>query len=311
MGSRTNEWITKRLFIEQDQAPIIRLALTRQSDGKIAIGLLLILSEDKLYMRKFALIIGAVGIAISTVRSGPGQAIQSANNLLEPTTIAKRKVLYLTHSAGFKHAVLPLSGQIMKEIGERSAAFEVTITEDCSVLTRDGLKPYDAVVFYTTGELPISDDQKAAFVDFIKSGRGFVGIHSATDTFYKWPEYGELIGGYFDQHPWHQEVVINVEDQRHPATRHLGRSFKITDEIYQFKDFSRSRVHVLLSLDVNSVELNKPTVHRADKDFALAWCRDYGKGRVFYTALGHRPEVWQDQRFQQHLLGGLRWVMRG
>ncbi len=221
---------------------------------------------------------------------------------------AKHKVLYLTHSAGFKHDVLPLSEQILAQIGERSGEFEVTATGDCSVLSREGLKPYDVVVFYTTGELPISDEQKAAFLNFIKSGKGFIGIHSATDTFYKWPEYGEMIGGYFDQHPWHQEVTIKVEDRKHPSTSHLGESFKITDEIYQFKDFSRSRVHVLLSLDPDSVDLNAKNVHRTDKDFATAWCRDYGRGRVFYTALGHRPEVWQDERFQKHLLGALRWV---
>jgi uncharacterized protein len=222
---------------------------------------------------------------------------------------AKHKVLYLTHSAGFKHEVLPVSEEVMKEIGERSGLFEVTVTKDCSLISRDSLKQFDAVVFYTTGELPISDEQKAAFLDFIKSGKGFVGIHSATDTFYKWPEYGELIGGYFDQHPWHQEVTVRVEDQTHPATRHLPKSFPIKDEIYQFKDFSRERVHVLLSLDPDSVDLTKPAVHRKDKDFALAWWRNYGKGRVFYTALGHREEVWRDARFQQLIRGALAWAM--
>jgi type 1 glutamine amidotransferase len=222
---------------------------------------------------------------------------------------AKHRVLYLTHSAGFKHDVLPLSQDILKQIGERAGAFEVTATQDCALLNRDALKQYDAVVFYTTGELPISDEQKAAFLEFIKSGKGFVGIHSATDTFYKWPEYGELIGGYFDQHPWHQDVTVNVEDAKHPATRHLGKSFTIKDEIYQFKAFSRERVHVLLSLDVASVDLTRPAVHRTDKDFALAWWRNYGKGRVFYTALGHRAEVWQDARFQQLLLGALQWAI--
>ena len=226
----------------------------------------------------------------------------------DPANRARPNVLYLTHSAGFKHDVLPLSQRILKEIGERTGAFETTATDDCSLLSREQLKKYDAVVFYTTGELPISDEQKSAFLDFIRSGKGFVGIHSATDTFYKWPEYGELIGGYFDQHPWHQEVTINVEDQLHPSTHHLGKSFKLTDEIYQFKDFSRSRVHVVLSLDASLVDLNKPAVHRTDKDFALAWWRNYGNGRVFYTALGHRPEVWQDERFQQHLLGAVRWA---
>ena len=284
--------------------------MPRQSEGRIVALLPFISAKGKLAMTRLIPIIAAVAIAISLIRTETDPATQSPNNLVEPTAnVAKRKVLYLTHSAGFKHEVLPLSEQILKQIGERSGAFELTATQDCSVLSRDGLKPYAAVVFYTTGELPISDAQKAAFLDFIRSGKGFVGIHSATDTFYKWPEYGELIGGYFDQHPWHQEVTINVEDQHHPATHHLEKTFKITDEIYQFKDFSRSRVHVLLSLDPTSVDLNKPAVHRTDKDFALAWWRNYGKGRVFYTALGHRPEVWQDERFQKHLLGAVRWAM--
>ena len=239
------------------------------------------------------------GLLLSSER-GHGQPIDSARSIGgDPVDRARPNVLYLTHSAGFKHDVLPLSQQIFKEIAERTRAFELTATDDCSLLSREALKKYDAVVFYTTGELPISAEQKAAFLDFIKSGKGFVGIHSATDTFYKWPEYGELIGGYFDQHPWHQEVTIAVEDQRHPATRHLGKQFKMTDEIYQFKDFSRNSVNVLLRLDVTSVDLNKPAVHRTDKDFALAWWRKYGNGRVFYTALGHRPEVWRDDRFQQ------------
>jgi type 1 glutamine amidotransferase len=253
--------------------------------------------------------ITVVGILFSSVRG-----LTDRTNLIgsidgDPANPVRPSVLYLTHSAGFKHDVLPLSRQILVEIGERTGAFEVTATDDCSLLSREGLKKYDAVVFYTTGELPISDEQKTALLDFIKSGKGLVGIHSAVDTFYKWPEYGELIGGYFDGHPWHQDVTIKVEDRRHPATRHLEESFKIKDEIYQMKNFSRDRVKVLMTLDTNSVNLTMPSVHRTDKDFALAWCREYGKGRVFYTALGHRAEVWQDERFQKHLTGALRWVM--
>jgi uncharacterized protein len=256
-------------------------------------------------MMKFKLFLMSMALVYSFAGFDLGKASTKASSY----SSAKRKVLYLTHSAGFKHAVLPLSEQIFKELGERSGAFDLTVTQDCSVISKEGLKPFDAVVFYTTGELPISDEQKKAFIDFIKAGKGFVGIHSATDTFYKWPEYGEMIGGYFDGHPWHQEVAIKVEDAKHPATKHLGTSFKITDEIYQHKNFSRANVQVILSLDVTSVDLNARNVRRTDKDFAIAWGRKYGKGRVFYTALGHRPEVWQDQRFQNHLLGGLKWAM--
>jgi uncharacterized protein len=249
-------------------------------------------------------------IALAFALTDASKTAAKTANHTSPTVnaAAKRKVLYLTHSAGFKHAVLPVSEQVFKELGVRSGAFEATVTQDCSVISKEGLKPFDVVVFYTTGELPISDEQKKAFMDFIKSGKGFVGIHSATDTFYKWAEYGEMIGGYFDQHPWHKEVGVKVENTKHPATKHLGSSFTITDEIYQHKNFSRANVQVLLSLDVTTVDLNAKNVHRTDKDFALAWCRKYGKGRVFYTALGHRPEVWHDERFQNHLLGALRWA---
>lgn len=255
----------------------------------------------------FLLLTAAIAFFVS-----PGSWQASTVSSIESLTARtkdKPKVLYVTHSAGFKHPVLPFSETMFKEIGERNG-FELTATQDCSVISAQGLAPYKAVVFYTTGELPISDEQKAALLEFIKSGRGFVGIHSATDTFYKWAEYGELIGGYFDGHPWHQEVAIKVEDAKSDATKHLGPSFKITDEIYQFKNFSRDRVHVLMSLDVASVDLTKKGVNRTDKDFATAWTRNYGKGRVFYTALGHREEVWKDERFQQHLVGGLRWAAR-
>jgi type 1 glutamine amidotransferase len=218
------------------------------------------------------------------------------------------RILYLTHSAGFKHDVLPTSEQIMKELGKTSGAFEATVTQDCSLISEASLNQYAAVVFFTTGELPLDDAQKKAFIEFVRSGRGFVGIHSATDTFYKWPEYLELIGGYFDGHPWHQEVTIRVEDKAHPATAHLPASFTINDEIYQFRDWSRDRVHVLLSLDPASIDLTKKGVKRTDKDFAVSWTREFGKGRMFYTSLGHEAAVWKDPRFQQHLMGGIRWA---
>jgi type 1 glutamine amidotransferase len=221
-----------------------------------------------------------------------------------------KRLLYLTHTAGFRHDVLPLSHTVVRDLADSSGGvFEVTVTEDCSAISETGLRRYDAVFFYTTGELPLDDAQQRALLDFVRAGKGFAGAHSATDTFYKWPEYGEMIGGYFDGHPWHQEVTVRVEGPRHPSTAHLPPTFTITDEIYQFRNWSRDRVQVLLSLDPASVNLKERGVNRTDRDFALAWTRSYGAGRVFYTALGHRAEVWNDERFQRHLLGGLQWVM--
>jgi hypothetical protein len=222
-------------------------------------------------------------------------------------SLARRnpKVLYLTQSKGFKHEVLPQSERVMKQLGERYG-FDVTVSQDAaSEITADKLKSYDAVFFYTTGELPLTAEQKQALLDFIKSGKAFLGVHSATDTFYQWAEYGELIGGYFDGHPWNEEVEIKVEDRQHPATRHLPPSFRIADEIYQFKNFSRERVKVLMSLDTERTDMNKRGIKA--QDFPLAWWREYGKGRVFYTALGHRPEVWDDSRFQTMIANAIKW----
>jgi type 1 glutamine amidotransferase len=207
--------------------------------------------------------------------------------------------------------VLPLSQQVLRDIGLRAGGFDTTATDDVSMVTRDNLTRFDAVVFFTSGELPMSDAQKAALLDFVRSGKGFVGIHSATDTFYEWPEYGLLLGAYFDGHPWHQEVTLQVDDRSHPATASLPASFRLNDEIYQFRNWSRTSVHVLLSLDTSSIDTNAPGVNRTDGDFALAWTRTEGRGRVFYTALGHEAAVWQDARFQQLLVGGIRWAMGG
>jgi type 1 glutamine amidotransferase len=226
-----------------------------------------------------------------------------------PSTPPGRRLLYLTASAGFKHDVLPLSQTVLRDIGLRTGGFDTVATEDVSQITRDNLARFDAVAFFTSGELPMDEGQKAALLDFVRAGKGFIGIHSATDTFYAWPDYGLMLGAYFDGHPWHQEVALRVEDPAHPATRSLAASFRLNDEIYQFRDWSRASVHVLLSLDPTSVDTNAPGVTRTDRDFALAWTRTEGRGRVFYTALGHEPAVWQDARFQQLLAGGIRWAM--
>ena len=222
---------------------------------------------------------------------------------------APRQLLYLTQSAGFAHDVLEHSEAVLGAIAADSGAFDVTVSHDASTLTADALEGYATLVFYTTGELPMRDEQKAALLAYVRGGGGFVGVHSATDTFYDWPDYLALIGGYFDGHPWRQEVTVRVENRTHPSTRHLGESFRIDDEIYQFRQWSRAAVDVLLSLDVRSVDLGASGINRSDQDFALAWTRREEAGRVFYTALGHRPEVWDDVRFQRHLLEGIKWAM--
>jgi type 1 glutamine amidotransferase len=222
----------------------------------------------------------------------------------------KQRVLYLTHSAGYRHDVIPLSKTILAELGSNSGIFEVTSTEDTSDLSVENLRGYAAVVFYTSGELPMSDVQRTALLNFVRAGRGFVGIHSATDTFYTWPGYLDLVGGYFNGHPWHQAVTIDVADPGDPVVDFLGSSFQLTDEIYQISDFDHRGSRVLLRLDPGSVDLGRSGVHRRFYGWPLAWTRGYGEGRAFYTALGHEPSVWQDARYQRLITNAILWSMR-
>jgi uncharacterized protein len=249
-----------------------------------------------------------------------------------------RRVLFLTHSAGFVHPVLPTAEAVVAQLSEANDDLEIVSWNghtqakdeiDLSGLTRDLFGELDGVMFFTTGELPLTDEQKQALLDFVAGGGAFIGVHSATDTFYEWPEYGELVGGYFRTHSWnHLPLTLKVEDEEHPATSMLGEEWTLADEFYRFGMteeeaigpvvFSRERVHVLLSIDTEKSDIDKQRcvipgrfdVMEAGRDYPLAWCREYGEGRSFYTALGHREDVWESERFQQHLLGGLRWALR-
>jgi type 1 glutamine amidotransferase len=229
-----------------------------------------------------------------------------------PVPEGPARVLLVTATAGFYHDSIPAARAAVERLGRATGGFTTTLVPavaDLATVNAETLAGHDVVVFgNTTGELPLDAAQKQALLDFVARGGGFLGTHSASDTFYTWPEYGRLLGAHFLEHPWTQEVTISVEDATHPATRTLGDSFSIFDEIYVFRANPRTTaaglggapVHVLLSLDAASVG--------AAGDFPLAWCSSYGAGRVFYTALGHFDSVWEDARFQQLLLGALLWT---
>jgi hypothetical protein len=235
-----------------------------------------------------------------------------------PAQSSRKKLLAIGEVKGFQHdSVSHALGTIWK-IGQESGLYDTYIRTDTQLITKkklDGnaknLDFFDAIFFYTTGELAMDEQQKADFQSFIRDdGKGFLGAHSANDTFYKWPEYGEMIGGYFDLHPWNQfQAPIIVEDRNFPGMQQFPPTFTIHDEIYQVKDFSRERVRVLMRLDADKVDLKTKGVHRTDKDFAVTWARNYGKGRVFYCGLGHREEVWDRPDVQKMWLEAIKWTM--
>ncbi len=216
-------------------------------------------------------------------------------------------LLMLRYSGGYEHSYLPDAEVAIKDTARRLGD-RITTTHKVENMKPDVLAKTDLLIFATTGELPLDDSQKKLLLDFVRDGKGFFGIHNACDTSYKWPEYGEMLGGYFNGHPWTQEVTIKVEDRDHPATRHLDETFKVKEEVYVFKQWDRKKTHVLMSLDNSTVDLSKGK--RDDHDYAMGWCHEYGKGRVIYTALGHFDELWHQPWFHGHLEGCIKWATR-
>ena len=229
------------------------------------------------------------------------------------------RVLFFTHSAGFVHDVVRRGegGKLAPAeeifLAAAQGRFEVTCSQDCADLSAAKLAQFAAVVFMTTStrekDLPVPGNGNQELVDWVRHGGAFVGLHCATDTNYNFAPYVQMIGGTFDGHPWHEEVTATIEDSRYAWTACLPAKWTLTDEIYQFADFRRHPTRVLFSLEHASCDI--AAGKRADQDYAMAWTRDWGEGRVFYTGLGHREEVWRDAQFQQFLLGGIEWAMRG
>jgi type 1 glutamine amidotransferase len=268
---------------------------------------------------------------------------------------APKKLLVVTTTTGFRHASIPTLEKMLAQLARDSGEFTVDFVQqppghapvgfptklkpDASdadkaafaaaeaawsekskavlqKLSPDNLKNYDGVIFAsTTGDLPIPDPQ--GFLDWIKAGHAFIGIHAASDTFHGWPAYADMLGGEFQHHGPQVAVDCLNLDATHPATAMLGKSFHVSqEEIYQFKNYDPTKVHDLLVM-------GKHPETGAPGHFAVSWCKDYGAGKVFYTSLGHREDVidpdpnLKDRKnsveiskaYQAHVLGGIEWAL--
>ncbi len=266
-----------------------------------------------------------------------------------------KKLLVVTTTTGFRHSSIPTAEKILTQLAHDSGDFTVEFVEQppghpatgfpaklnpaaseadqaafaaaeaawnlklktaLQKLSPESLKHYDGVIFAsTTGDLPIPDPQ--GFLDWIKAGHAFIGIHAASDTFHHWPDFTAMLGGEFQHHGPQVSVVCLNQDPENPATATLGKTWAIQqEEIYQFKNYNPTNVHDLLILDRHP-ENNSPG------HFPVSWCKPYGQGRVFYTSLGHREDIWdsdpnlKDRRndaaiskaYQQHILGGIQWAL--
>lgn len=225
------------------------------------------------------------------------------------------RMLFITQSQGFKHgSVSRKEGQLapaeraMTELGVSSGLFRVDCTQDVAKdFTKENLKNYDIVMFYTTGNLPIKEeDLDYFFNDWLKQkGHGMLGAHSAADTYHNYKPYWDTLGGTFNGHPWNSgdTVTITVHDTKHPASKPWGEEFEIKDEIYQFKNWQPEKVRVLMSLNMAKTKLKKPY------HVPILWVKNYGDGKVMHMSLGHNESVWTNEKYMESMLGGIKWML--
>jgi type 1 glutamine amidotransferase len=198
---------------------------------------------------------------------------------------------------------------------EAEEAFNARLKQALEKLSPENLKNYHGVIFAnTTGDLPVPD--LPGFIAWVRQGGACIGMHSASDTFHGRPDFLQMLGGEFAGHGAQVGVDCLNLSPKHPTTAHLGTSWKIKqEEIYLFKNFDQSQCHELLALDKHP---NQPDWAG---HFSVSWCKQYGKGRVFYTSLGHREDIWDDtepnrknppevaKAYQQHILAGIKWAL--
>jgi uncharacterized protein len=228
----------------------------------------------------------------------------------------KKHILVIGEEKGYRHEAVSHAMATIERLGRETQLWDATLRTDTEALTKrkleynaKNLTNFDAVVFFTGGDLEMDAQQKSDFLSFVHDdGRGFIGIHSAAITFVDWPEYGEMIGGYYDEHPWGTfDAPIVVEDPTFPGMQQWPKSFVLRDEIYQMRNYSREKLRVLMRLDAGKIDLGNKSVHRSDRDFAVTWAKMYGKGRVFYTTLGHVQDNWDKPEFQKMIIEAILW----
>jgi len=245
-----------------------------------------------------------------------------------------RRLLVFSVSHGYFHTAIPYGKEALKRMGEATGAFRATVSDDPAMFEPERLKTFDAVFFNNTNRdafrpadlarLPEAEKAKAlardahlkaSFQKWLAAGGGLAAIHAGVAAFREWPEFGEIIGARFDNHPWGagSEVTVKVEEPDHPLCRAFrAPRFTIRDEIYQLKaPYSRDRVRVLLSIDTTRTDMERVRrqIHRTDGDFAMTYIKTYGRGRVFYNAFGHMHELYWNPTVLQHWLDGVQWVL--
>ncbi|MFV1995665.1 MAG: ThuA domain-containing protein [Verrucomicrobiales bacterium] len=245
-----------------------------------------------------------------------------------PTAAPKkaRRILVFWRCETFIHKSIPFGNHALLEMGAKTGAWETDLAQDYAVFTPKNLANYDAVVFNNTTSLVFENDaQRAALMDFVKSGKGIVGIHAASDSFYQWEEASSMIGGQFNGHPWTQNGnwAFKLDDAAHPLNKAFaGKGFWHKDEIYWYKPETfagKNNLRLLVSLDMargenqkaldNKKYQDKAPADRGTLEVPVSWLREFAGGRIFYTNLGHRNDTYWQPAILQHYLDGIQYAL--
>jgi type 1 glutamine amidotransferase len=211
-------------------------------------------------------------------------------------------VLVFTRATGFRHASIDDGVAAIRKLGVANG-FAVEATDDPARIEAAALARFRVLVFLSTTGDPLDPAQQAALRQWVERGGGWVGVHAAADAFYDWPWYGELVGTWFKRHPAVQQATVRVTDRDHPSTRSLPATWSRTDEWYDFRDNPRGRARVLAVVDESTYQGGG-----MGDDHPVSWCHQLGRGRSWYTALGHTRQSWTERPFLDHVLGGIRWA---
>ena len=247
-----------------------------------------------------------------------------------------RKLLVFCKTNGFRHGSIATGKLAIEELGKKTGAFEAVISDDLENFEIKNLATFDAICFLNTTlnvfaphkdefatlsekDKKTADEREARLKEnlmkFVKSGRGFVGIHSATDTFHEWAEYGEMMNGSFDGHPWNANTMVSIKvepgKEVHPLVAMFGgKNLEFKEEIYQLKKpYDSKAVDMLLRLDTEKTDMTVNGINRTDGDFGVGWARHWEKGRVFYCSIGHNNEMFWNPQILSHYLAGIQWAL--
>ena len=245
---------------------------------------------------------------------------------------AEKKVLIFGNTLGFRHGDAIVEGSPILEQIAKGLGYAPVVSEDPAMLDPDKIKEWDLLIFNNTTGDPTAErkllreevdkegkkkpvyqtiahpERRKALIERVKEGAGWIGIHAAADSLYDFPEFNQMVNGWFSGHPWSGKVEVTIEEPDHPLMKPFGKGpWKVSDEIYQFRNYDRSKARVLMSIYRRSVDVIRGG--RKDRDYATCWISLFGKGRVMYQAHGHGANVFKMPEYQEHMKLAMQWAV--